>query len=248
MEFGAGDTKVICPITDYFVAHHGALGGFVRIWCRGEATADDIISVIQTLDGIESVLDKNTVCALYDLPPDREGDVAVIARANVCIGAAEADHDLSGLQGFRLRSHGALSEAKVPFILSEPLNDQYRLKAGATTLKSYQIFEFAINGAVDCLTTRHDGTRKNRRLRAPNGPFEVREFPLRPPRADEILVKVRMSTICRSDIHSYQGHRPNPCPGVLGHEIIGTIVELGTNVNTGPARRGFSHRRSHHLE
>lgn len=65
----------------------------------------------------------------------------------------------------------------------------------------------------------------------PNGPFEVREYPLRPPRADEILVKVRMSTICRSDIHSYQGQRPNPCPGVLGHEIIGTIVELGTNVN-----------------
>lgn len=65
----------------------------------------------------------------------------------------------------------------------------------------------------------------------PNGPFEVREYPLRPPRADEILVKVRMSTICRSDIHSYQGHRPNPCPGVLGHEIIGTIVEIGANVN-----------------
>ena len=72
-EFGAGDTKVICPITDYFVAHHGALGGFVRIWCRGEATADDIISVIQTLDGIESVMDKNTVCALYDLPPTARG-------------------------------------------------------------------------------------------------------------------------------------------------------------------------------
>jgi putative phosphonate catabolism associated alcohol dehydrogenase len=62
-----------------------------------------------------------------------------------------------------------------------------------------------------------------------NLPFELREFPLRPPRADEILVRVRMSTICRSDIHSYQGHRPNPCPGVLGHEIIGTIIEMGAN-------------------
>jgi len=62
---------------------------------------------------------------------------------------------------------------------------------------------------------------------APNAPFEIRRFPVRPPRRGEVLVKIRMSTICRSDIHSYLGHRPNPCPGVLGHEIIGTIVELG---------------------
>lgn len=65
---------------------------------------------------------------------------------------------------------------------------------------------------------------------APNGPFEIRLFPVRPPRAGEALVKIRMSTICRSDIHSYLGHRPNPCPGVLGHEIIGTIVELGRDI------------------
>jgi alcohol dehydrogenase len=65
---------------------------------------------------------------------------------------------------------------------------------------------------------------------APNQPFHVREYPLRAARAGEVLVRIRMSTICRSDIHSYQGHRPNPCPGVLGHEIIGTIEELGAGV------------------
>lgn len=66
---------------------------------------------------------------------------------------------------------------------------------------------------------------------APGVPFEVRSYPIRPPRAGEALVKVRMSTICRSDIHSYLGHRPNPCPGVLGHEIIGDIVALGADVS-----------------
>ena len=65
---------------------------------------------------------------------------------------------------------------------------------------------------------------------APGKPFEIRRFPVRAPRAGEVLVKIRMSTICRSDIHSYLGHRPNPCPGVLGHEIIGTIVALGDGV------------------
>ncbi len=65
---------------------------------------------------------------------------------------------------------------------------------------------------------------------APGRPFEVRSFPVRPARPGEVLVKIRMSTICRSDIHSYLGHRPSPRPGVLGHEIIGHIVELGAGV------------------
>ena len=61
----------------------------------------------------------------------------------------------------------------------------------------------------------------------PNAPFQVQDYPIRPPLANEALVKVSMSTICRSDIHSYQGHRPSPCPGLLGHEIVGKIVALG---------------------
>jgi phosphonoacetate hydrolase len=146
--FGKGDTKVICPITDAFVAHHGALGGFVRVWCRGKATAGEIMDEIRGLAGIESVLDKETACRVHDLPPDREGDVVVISTANVCIGASEADHDLSGLKGHRLRTHGGVSEAKVPFLLNVPLNDEYKLKAGVSTLKSHQVFDFALNGTT----------------------------------------------------------------------------------------------------
>jgi hypothetical protein len=66
---------------------------------------------------------------------------------------------------------------------------------------------------------------------APNAPFVVREFPLRRVRRGEALVRVTMSTICRSDIHSYQGRRPNPSPRVLGHEIISVIEEIGEDAN-----------------
>jgi phosphonoacetate hydrolase len=145
-EFGKGDTRVICPITDAFVAHHGALGGFVRVWCQGKATPRDVIAAIHALPGVESVLDKATACRVHDLPADREADVVVISTADVCIGGSAAQHDLSGLEGHRLRTHGGVSEAKVPIILSEPLNDGYRLKAGTSTLKSYQVFDFALNG------------------------------------------------------------------------------------------------------
>ena len=65
---------------------------------------------------------------------------------------------------------------------------------------------------------------------APNEPFEVREYPVREARTGEVLVRITMSTICASDIHSYKGHRPNPCPGILGHEIIGTIEQIGEGV------------------
>lgn len=66
----------------------------------------------------------------------------------------------------------------------------------------------------------------------PNGAFALRAYPLRPPAAGEVLVRVAMSTICRSDIHSWQGCRPNPCPGVLGHEIVGTVAALGAGMVT----------------
>ncbi len=65
---------------------------------------------------------------------------------------------------------------------------------------------------------------------APNAPFILKEYPLRPVLPREALVRITMSTICRSDIHSYLGHRPNPCPGILGHEIIGVIEELGNEI------------------
>jgi alcohol dehydrogenase len=64
----------------------------------------------------------------------------------------------------------------------------------------------------------------------PNEPFVIREYPLRDVTAHEALVRVLISTICRSDIHSYRGLRPNPCPGILGHEIVGIIQQIGSAV------------------
>ena len=98
------------------------------------------------LDGVETVVDRATAAKRFELPLDREGDVVVISRADTCIGAAEADHDLSGLKGHRLRTHGGISEAKVPFILNRPLAAAYATRAAARPLRSYEIFDFALNG------------------------------------------------------------------------------------------------------
>jgi phosphonoacetate hydrolase len=143
--FGAGDTKVICPITDAFVRHHGALGGFVRVWCRGgRATPQQIIDVVRSIPGVMLALDKQQACERFELPPDREGDVAVLGDIHTVIGASEAEHDLSTLADARLRSHGSTTEARVPFILNRPIRAEYRARAAAG-LKSHRIFEYALN-------------------------------------------------------------------------------------------------------
>jgi len=144
--FGEGSTVVICPITDPFVAHHGALGGFVRVYRNGRPEISEIMALAEDLPGVEAVYDRAGACAEFSLPPDREGDVVVVADARTCIGASAADHDLSGLHGHRLRTHGGVSEARVPFILSEPLVGEYHDAAAQGTLRSHRIFDFAING------------------------------------------------------------------------------------------------------
>jgi phosphonoacetate hydrolase len=144
--FGKGATTVICPITDRFVVHHGALGGFVRVYCHGALDPEAVMRVAMPLPGVEAVYDRPTAARLFDLPLDREGDVVVISQADTCIGAAEADHDLSGLRGRRLRSHGGVSERKVPVILNHPLRPEYAARAAAGRLKSYELFDFALNG------------------------------------------------------------------------------------------------------
>ena len=146
--FGAGATRVICPITDAFVRHHGALGGLVRVWCLDPGVAPAaVIDCARGVPGVAEALDRAAACARFDLPPDREGDVVVLAEANAVIGAGAAEHDLSALRDARLRSHGGPSEARVPFILNAPPDPRYAARAAAG-LKSYQIFEFAINGCA----------------------------------------------------------------------------------------------------
>jgi phosphonoacetate hydrolase len=147
-EFGAGATTVICPITDQFVAHHGSLGSFVRVYCRGRATPEAVTSLARTLPGIEAVHDKATAARLFDLPIDREGDVVVISDGETCVGTTPSAHDLSALGGDRLRTHGGIAESRVPFILNYPLNEMYAERAARGGLRNFHIFDFAINGAV----------------------------------------------------------------------------------------------------
>jgi phosphonoacetate hydrolase len=144
--FGAGAVRVICPITDPFVRHHGALGSFVRVYARGIADIPALMVASAALPGIALVLNAADAAERFELPLDREGDFIVLGAADVVIGSSHPEHDLSGLAGHRLRSHGGLSEQVVPFVLSQPLTPEYRATAGTRRLRNYDIFDFALNG------------------------------------------------------------------------------------------------------
>ena len=146
--FGKGTTKVICPITDAFVGHHGALGGFVRVHCFDGASPEEVIEFTRSLDSVEAVFNRSEASEKLDLPFDVEADVVVISAENYCLGAARADHDIAGLNGARLRTHGGFSEQNVPFVLSQPLNADYERRASTGQLRNYHIFDFAINGTA----------------------------------------------------------------------------------------------------
>jgi phosphonoacetate hydrolase len=144
--FGAGAVRVICPITDPFVRHHGALGSFVRVYVRRAADLAALMAASASIPGVAFVLDGPEAARRFEMPVDREADFVVLGDANTAIGASRAEHDLSGLAGHRLRSHGGLGEQRVPFILSRPLTPDYRHLAETRRLRNFDIFDFALNG------------------------------------------------------------------------------------------------------
>ena len=117
--FGAGTSKVILPITDPYVVHHGALGSYATVYLK-DLVADDVARFIAKLDGIDVVYPKAEGCAKFSLPPDRTGDLIVLSGGPTftkVIGTSASKHDLSGLDA-PLRSHGGLSEQEVPIIMN----------------------------------------------------------------------------------------------------------------------------------
>ncbi|GAB3838713.1 zinc-binding dehydrogenase [Kribbella italica] len=64
--------------------------------------------------------------------------------------------------------------------------------------------------------------------------LDLVDVPVPRPAVGEVLVEVRLATVCGSDLHTVLGRRPSPAPSVLGHEAVGTILELGD----GPVRYG----------
>ena len=136
---GAGKARVILPITDPYVAHHGALGSFATVYVPPGTNVADLTGKLRATPGIERVLSREEACAEFELPPDRLGDIVVISTRHKTLGTAAAKHDLSGLTE-PLRSHGGLTEQRVPMIS----NRKIKLDQGHR-LRTFDVFSVALN-------------------------------------------------------------------------------------------------------
>ena len=142
-KLGKDISKVILPITDPYVVHHGALGSFATVYLNDKSRIHDAILEIQKIEDIEVVLTNEEGCAQYDLPTDRMGDIICMSSKNSTIGSLEKAHDLSKLKE-PLRSHGGLHEREVPFISNKKIN----LFDANVKLNNYDAFYYAISGAM----------------------------------------------------------------------------------------------------
>ena len=143
-QFGDG-IKVICPITDPYVVHHGAFGSLVMVHLEDTSRQDEISQWLWSLPGVSEVYDRQLAACKLELPADRIGDLTVLAGRNWVLGRTPEDHDLSNLQS-GLRSHGGRYEEMVPMVLSRPLSAAYRQLAEGDP-RNYDIFDFTCNGS-----------------------------------------------------------------------------------------------------
>ncbi|WP_169569672.1 phosphonoacetate hydrolase [Sneathiella limimaris] len=138
---GDGKARVILPITDPYVVHHGALGSFATAYLP-EENRSEIIERLKALDGIEESLSRAEGCAKFELPEDRTGDVILVSTTNKVLGTSVSKHDLTALKE-PLRSHGGVSEQRVPLLCNKPvqgIDDGRRLR-------NFDIFDMALNYA-----------------------------------------------------------------------------------------------------
>jgi phosphonoacetate hydrolase len=137
---GAGVARVILPITDPYVVHHGALGSYATVYLPEGADVAALKAELAAIDGIDAVYGNQEGCARFDLAADRMGDLILVSGKHVVIGTTASRHDLSGLT-VPLRSHGGVTEQTVPLIVSQPV-----VSLDPTLqLHNYDIFNLALN-------------------------------------------------------------------------------------------------------
>jgi phosphonoacetate hydrolase len=136
---GAGKARVILPITDPYVVHHGALGSFATAYLPEGADRADVLKKLAAMPGIELALSREDACARFELPEDRVGDIVAVSTKHKVLGTSAAKHDLSGLTE-PLRSHGGVSEQRVPLLCNRPLS-----QAAKSRWRNFDAFDLAFN-------------------------------------------------------------------------------------------------------
>jgi phosphonoacetate hydrolase len=136
---GEDKARVILPITDPYVVHHGALGSFATVYLPENVAHNELLARLATIEGVDLALPQAEACARFGLPPDRVGDIVVTSTIRKVLGTSRDRHDLSGLTE-PLRSHGGITEETVPMIVNRKVTLPTDHK-----LRNFDVFDVALN-------------------------------------------------------------------------------------------------------
>jgi phosphonoacetate hydrolase len=139
---GTAAARVILPITDPYVVHHSALGSFATVYLPPGSDLKIAQAKVAAIRGVESALTRAEAAQRFELPADRIGDLVVVSERFTVIGTSASKHDLSGLDA-PLRSHGGVSEQRVPLIVNRKLPG---LDLGRR-FRNFDAFDLALNYA-----------------------------------------------------------------------------------------------------
>ncbi|HEV7546805.1 MAG TPA: phosphonoacetate hydrolase, partial [Reyranella sp.] len=137
---GTDKARVILPITDPYVVHHGALGSFAVVYLPAGTTTAEMAAKLKSMPGIEAALSKEEAARRFELPADRLGDLVIVSTKHKVLGTSAARHDLSGLTE-PLRSHGGVSEQKVPLLCNRKL----AADVASRQWRNFDAFDLALN-------------------------------------------------------------------------------------------------------
>ena len=139
---GISIARVILPITDPYVVHHGALGSFATVYLPEGTDLVEARDRLARLKGMEVVLTREAAAERFELPADRIGDLVAVSERFTVIGTSAARHDLSALE-VPLRSHGGISEQRVPLIVNRKMPGLDLTRR----FRNFDAFDLALNYA-----------------------------------------------------------------------------------------------------
>jgi phosphonoacetate hydrolase len=139
---GEGNTRVILPITDPYVVHHGALGSYATVYLGDNIDQNALLEKLAGYDGVLMALDRKAGCEKFELPEDRVGDIIIISEQHKALGTSLDRHDLSGLKE-PLRSHGGITEQNVPLLMNcrSDISEDRKLR-------NFDIYDVALNHSI----------------------------------------------------------------------------------------------------
>lgn len=105
---------VLSPERDYYIVHHRNFTGCSWIWLANGSDREETVAILENLQGVEEVFDRETAALRYNINPEHLGDLIVTGDKETMFG--DMDQPYEELPD-TYRAHGSLHEMRLPLLI-----------------------------------------------------------------------------------------------------------------------------------